>query len=508
MPYYRMKVNNTIVLDGPPLASAVEDGVINLIDIRRSYDGPSELRFRVYGDPGTPRFGADAKVVLYREEVLVFEGLTSLPRRSWATDRYPYSEYTAFDYSNLLRRGTVLDENDNQSIALAGNTVGAIVTSLLELAGAQLSAERVGLEEVVNFSGGAASLPAFPVTLQGESFDEALRRIAAAAPGVALVMLPGASEGLSRYTFVNLYASSPYQLLIDSTRVLSLAIQQSLDDRCGAVRVLQGNTQGEAEVEFESEVELSPDWTDDEASQWTWSDYYLRNSGDQQGDNSHVYRRFSYEDPSDEISENSLRVALVRTQPNNEDPDYGWQRNQIVDLNTTEKKVLLRWPAIRNIPNRKIWFFNAHDPGHVKPALAKMKYTNNFSAQAPIVIAEVRVPGTGFSGRAYEIAKRTCAFEKIITVPAGVTREAYAQAAFRAFTEPLVIGSVPVEDPLPDDLWRLDRRINIATAGGIATGFESMSAPMRAFTVKFMSGETATVEFNRDDTQILGEGGR
>lgn len=509
MPRYRLKINDTTVLNGPPLAVAEGDGVVDLIDFRRGYDGPAELRFRVYGDPGTPRFGADARVVLYRDDVLVFEGLTSLPRRSWSTDRYPHCEYTAFDYSNLLRRGTVLDENDNQSIALAGNTVGAIVTSLLELAGGQLTAERVGLEAEVNYRGGADALPAFPVTLQGQSFDEALRKIAAAAPGVALVMLPGFEEGESRYTFVNLYGSSPYQLLIDATRVPSLAIQQSIDDRCGAVRVLQGITQGETEFDLDQEVELTPDWTEDEENEWTWDDFFTRDKDGAPRSLAHVYRRFTYADPDDEITEATIPVGMTEVEPNELDPEDGiWQRNEVVELNTSEKKVLLRWPSIRKLPNRKVYWFNKWDPGHAKPAATKMQYNASYTGQVPIVIEEQRLPGTGFGGRAYELAKQTCAFEKIITVPGGVTRAAYAQVAFRAFTEPLVNGSIPINEPLPADLWQLDRRINVATVGGHTTGFESMQAPLQSITVEFGGGESGSIEFNRDDTKILGEGNR
>lgn len=488
------------------LASAAQpDATGELVEFSRSYEEPASLTFRVFSPAWEPPFGADATVLLYRDGVLVFEGLTGLPRSIIGVGKYPAVEYIARDYSDLMRRGTVLGEDEYTSVQLAPGSLGSVAGQLIDLVGEDIAGDRIKLQAKVEYRGGAEAIECFPVTLEGESIDEAMRKIAASAPGVGVVMLPGEQPNESLYTFVNLYASPGYTVDIETVFVGDLTVEQSLEGRAGAVSTIRGETVGQVDVEYDEVEELTPDWTEAEQRAWKWEDAFERNvDGERFSPRVHVHRRFKYSNPA--ITEESPMAADVETVPTTE-PSI-WQRVAVESIDIENQTITLVLPAITKLKQNNASRNNPFHPGKCKPARVKLRYSISGTGSLPISIAAHRVPSDGFAGRAYQLAPRTCGYVKVITVPDGVSKEQYAADAFRAFSEPTVFGSIPLNDDLPADLWMLDRRINIASPSIATTGFEAMMAPMRGVRVNFDGGGSASIEFNRDDAELLGEGGR
>lgn len=502
---FSLFVNGTSILPSPVGAAEAAEGIGELVEFSRSFDEPAQLRFRIFDPPWQPQFGADASVLLYRDDVLVFEGLTGMPKSAVGATKYPAVEYTAMDFADLLRRGTVLNADGYSTVPLAPGSLKSVVDQLLELVGEELAGDRVGLPATVQYRGGADAIQTFPVTLEGESIDEAMRKIAASAPGVGVVMLPGSEPDQSQYTFVNLYASSAYSLEIDATRVDDLEIEQSLEDRAGAVMTLRGETTGQVDVEYDSEEELTPDWTAEQEANWSWHDAFERNSdGERYSGVKDVHRRFKYSDAA--ITEDTPMIANVEIIPGVE-PSI-WQRVAIESRDIENKAITLVLPAVTRPRQTNASRNNPFDYGRSQPAAVKLQYQVSGTGSLPIEIASHRFPADGFAGRAYQIAPRRCGYVKVITVPDGVNKEQYAADAFRAFSEPTFRGSIPLNEDLPGKLWLLDRRINITAPATVTTGYEAMLAPMRGIRVTFEGGGSASIEFGRDDADLLGEGRR
>ncbi|MCB9852761.1 MAG: hypothetical protein H6819_06670 [Phycisphaerales bacterium] len=507
MAVYSLFINDTSILGSPGNIGQSADGIGDIVEFSRSYDDLAKLTIRMFDPPWEPRFGADATVLLYRDGVLVFEGLTGMPRSVVGVRNFPVVEYVASDYAELLRRGSVLTVDGDAAVSLAPGALSSVVDQLLTLVTDELTGTRINLPATVQYFGGADAVETFPVSLQGESIDEAMRKIAAAAPGVGVAMLPGSEPGQSQYSFVNLYGSPHYSLEIDATLAGDLSIEQSLEGRAGAVKTLRGQTTGQVDVEYNNIETLTADWTADEQAKWRWQDAFERNKDGERFSNLvHVHRRFKYADAA--ITEDTPKVADVETIPG-ASPDEGiWQRVAIESIDTEAKTITLVLPAITMLKQTNASRNNPFHPGKSQPARVKLRYHVSGTGSLPINIAANRVPTDGFGGRAYQLAPRTCGFEKVITVPDGVNKERYADAAFRAFSEPTIVGSIPLNEDLPAALWFLNRRINIAAPSTVTTGYESMQAPMRGVRVTFDDGGAATIDFSRDDADMLGEGAR
>ncbi len=508
MASYSLMINGvTVAASSGPIGSSPAPGAsVSLVSFERNYDDPSELVFRVLGDWRDTPYPPDSSVVLKVDGVIVFEGLLHLPRPVLATHEYPAVEYTAYDRSRALRGPAAVNAQGFPEINLPGGTLASVAAAYFALAADELTARGVSASPA--FNSGADAVACFPVSINGETIDEAVRQIAAAAPGVRVLMAPPASiGGDSVYTFVRLMESPLFDVTLDDERVQSLDIQPNVDGRCGAVRTLGGQTQGSADVEAEEDVALTPAWNPALEPDWRLRDAYEKTPAGSpfDADKSLVFRAYTWED--DGITEDRIRRAMIRIVDDPNPLDAVWQPRAIESVDAENKTVILKRPAIPpyHLRNR-LQALNPNHKGRSVAVPAKLRVAESGTASTPIYIVSFRVPEDGFAGRAFQMMPITCGYEKTVVVPGGVDREQYANDAFAALSEPVVTGSVPLDEGLPAALWRLDRRINLRTNSHGATGYEDLRAPLLGVSHQWAAGETATLQFNRDDSVALAEG--
>ena len=504
MAVYQLFINSNLVVASPGGGSTPPAGtpVISLDTFERNYEGPSELVFRCHCDWRSPPYAADSVVTLLRDEREVFRGLLDLPRPLASVRSDPQVQYTAHGLGHALSNPTVVDDNDNASIALQPATLEEVVNTYLVYVSETLTA--YGVDPTVQYLRGAGGIQTFPVTLEAESVDGGFRRIAAAAPGVHLLLLADPNGGAPRYTFVNVWASPAYSLVMDDLRIEDLSIQRSIEGRAGAVRTLQGETLGSADVTLNQLRDLAPAWNPALEAEWTLSNAFSHLDNGTKDALADVYRVFSFAAFAGEITPDTPMTALVEAIPDEVNPR--WQRVSIVSVNWNAKTVTLNLPAVKALGKYRAGRYNPNEPGRAKPAPVRLQFAPSGSASTPIIINSVRFPEVGFSGTAYQLAPITCGYEKIIQVPPGVNTEDYVRDAHAALSEPTASGSVPIAGDLPDALWALDRRVNVSTASHGQTGYESLNAPLMGVRLAFAAGGSATLELDKDQTELLREG--
>ncbi len=501
-------INGVTVAASPgPLGGSPAPGTeVSMVSFERNYDDPAELVIRVHGDWRDAPYPPDSSAVLMVDGVIVFEGLLYLPRPVLTTNEYPAVEYSIYDRSRALRGPAAVNAQGFPEINLPGGTLAAVAAAYFALAADELTARGVSASPA--FASDAGAVACFPVSINGETIDQAVRQIAAAAPGVRVVMTPPSSiGGLSAYTFVRLMESPIADVTIDATRVQSLDIQPSVEGRCGAVKTLGGQTQGSADVEAEEDVALTPAWNPALESNWSLREAYEKKENGTPADPDLyiVFRAYTWEE--DDIDEARIRRAMIRIVDDPNPLDALWQERSIESVDVENKTVILKRPAIPPYHVRnKLSALNPNHKGRSVAVPAKLRVAQSGTATTPIYITSFRVPEDGFAGRAYQMMPITCGYEETIAVPAGVDREQYARDAFAALSEPVISGSVPLDEGLPSDVWRLDRRINLRTDSHGATGYEDLRAPLLGVSQQWAAGETATLQFNRDDSVALAEG--
>lgn len=503
MASYVLTVNGTVVASsGSPLDTAT------LVSFTRNYDDPAELVFRVQGDFRNAPYPVDAVVQLTLDGATVFDGYTYVPRPVYSAGEYPAVEYTAYDRSRALRGPSAENSNGYPEISLPGGTLASVANAYFALAADLLRS--VNVSEIPLFTGDAGDVTCFPVSINGETVDEAIRNIAAAAPGVRVFMAPPVSQGQRcHYQFVRLVRSPLADVVIDQRRVQSLIIQPRIERRCGAVKTLGGQTQASADVETHEDVELFPAW--DPANQPAWT---RREAYQLKPDNTFanpelaiVYRRYGW--IAEGVTKDRIRSAMIRIVDEPNPLDALWQERAIESIDEESQTVLLRRPAIAPYHTRnRLAFMNPNLRGRAVGVPAKLRVALAGSASTPIYITSYRVPASGFAGRAYQLAPFTCGYEQKISVPAGVNHEQYARDAFEALSEPTVVGSVPFNEHLPAEFWLLNRRINLRTQNNGATGYENLEAPLLGVSQTWAAGGTSSLDFDRDDTVTLAGGAR
>ena len=507
MAAFELIINGINVLprtDGRPLVGSAIPA--SLVSFERNYDDPSRLVIQFNRDWRSPPFPADTPVSLTRDGVVVFEGLLDLPRPIASVGEYPIVEYSAFDRSRLLRFPSAVDDQGKPIIGLQAGPLVNLVNQFLGFVSATLTEK--GVDPTVAYLNGADLIESFPVSLENESIDTGFRRIAAAAPGVRIFLKPGDEGDPPRYTFVNIFGSPAHDLVIDREFVPSLSIQQSIDGRAGAIKTLSRSTVGSADVVLDRSELLIPAWDPNDEAKWRFSDAFSIDEDGNPPPLADVYRLFSFAAFADDITEEIPLVANVEVIPDEVPANSRWQKVGVGSVDYQNKTLRTNQPALKGFEAHKAGTLNLYEPGRAKPTQTRLLFSQSGTAVTTIFIEGARFPVTGFSGRAVELAPVTCAYEKIVDVPGGVNPVKFAADAHRALSEPIVSGSVPLNQEPPDELWFLDRRINLRTDEHGLSGHEGLNAPMLGVDVSFDNGITSNVRFNRDDSELLGEGER
>lgn len=526
-PVYRLKVGGATV----PAALRV-----SVTAYEASFDGPAQLTLRCDCDWTAPPWPAAQTVEFFVDGVRRFAGLTSLPQPYVDDKNRRWVEYECLDLADHAARlfpKNFIGDPDNEiytyGFTLNPAPLAQVLAQYLALPDVASMFDRCGIDPAPLYSGGAQVIECFPVSLDAQSIDSAMRAIAAAAPGVACILdcTMGEARTKPAYRFVNLYGTEVHDLNYDAVRVERLAIKASLEGRCGAVVTQSGETVGTGDFSFDQHYTLSPAWNrspidpDDPAELtledfWSFTDAAAVDQAGQPTERAKVFRLFSFADAADPPSPDSMLTVEQRVYQDPDDPALDiWRPVRFDAPDYEQMTVLLKEPALRpgirtaeaEARARAAARFNIHEPGRCKgkECAVRLSWLSGQSGRAIILIPGLRYPASGYSGRAAQLDPLRGRTERIITIPAGVNRAQYVQFAHAQLSEPKYEGEIPLYRALPSELWPMDRRVNVVCDTG-ATGYEALRAPMAGISIDFENGGMATVQLSRDTTETLKEG--
>lgn len=528
-----MAVTYTLYLGGVPRLDL--NGPVNLpsrytgieiVKLERSYDEPTKLTFMLIGEWAPYPFGADVLVELYQGAVRVFEGLTDLPSVIFTADNQKAVQYTAEDRRAAMDQ-VIAKTSPEQlpdfpppervpQINLPAGPLSVAVDALLVHVGVDMLEK--GLAAVVNYVGSAETLLSRGITVSDASIDRAFIELAASAPGCRVMINPSGG-GAPRYTMVNLFGTATRDVYIDETRISELPIQASTKGRAGAVKIYGGLTHGSTSARFNHHLELVPAWDPEKEKEWSQD----RAGGlmnihpfiPEQEELFKVFRTFLFRYPgaSQEVPMNSTIGCVLRKGRNingdGNDLDNYFETAGIDTIDFEAGTVTLREPAVRRATPSVRSCPGLQRGGNVDEELnpqAYLAWSDEDTANVDITITPIRYPETGFAGRAVALSPIKCAVEMVVTAPPGVDRNIYAVQAWMAYSEPIISGSLPINEDLPSDLFFLGRRINLRTRSHGGTGFEEMAAPIMGVSVTFGPHIQSELEFSRDFSALVSGG--
>lgn len=479
--------------DGSQRPSLVEP-----VSLERSYDGPAVLTMFVRGDARRRTYSADATVILTRDDDVVFTGLLQLPRATAQTGDPGGTEYQAVDRSTLAANRRAVDSNGATKWQSGYGELSAVANGFLaKMAGAL---GPVGVEVSARFIN-CGGIPIYPLAFDGVSIDAGLRQIAAAAPGVRLLMGPGDSQ----YVFVGAYRS-PELLINASSEILgAVDIIQSLEGCCGAVKT---NSRNETlSYALAGIADLQPAWDSSLQSQWSLVNAMSMNTDGSEGGLSSVFRVFRIVPPMLlPPPRDGDEMWVEQRAPDGTLPP--WNRRDISRIDLAAGLVETRDPIIGYIKPTKAGRRNAMIPGQSLPGIARLRYVQRGSGEH--TVEGSRYPLSGYQGRAVQLAPISMAFEKLIEVPAlpqgSFNHALYARAAWEVLSEPVTQGTVTIAGDPPAGIFGLDRRISLAATSGAPTGYESMRAPLNGIRIEFAGGMRTTLSFNTQRSVLLAGG--
>ncbi len=495
MALYELKVNDTILLATPAGddPQPPEGDPVTLLDFRRDYEQPAKLTFAIGRDIFGAALTPDSLVQLRIDNQLVFTGLLDPVQPSARENEPPAQIYTARDHAAALQQAHLTDVYDRQTIHLDAGRLSDVLAEYLTHCDAEL--ERVGVSTEILFSAGAGELWTYPTSVSAEDVDAGFRAIAANTLGAACFVDP--NGGSPAYRFVPLWHSDTYDVAFEQLRIGEFTLRTSTDDRVGAVRTVASVDVGEYEEWIERA--MLPAWDSVHAGADT--PHNAATDGDGRDPETYDtdgriyrYRLWSFAAFADDLSTDMEMYAFS---PVVNDADQRRVVYEVEAINWQDKTVLLKYPAYRthNLDNAF-----GHDPFNAPAGDVYLRF--RIKARANINTPSYRKPTEGFAGRAVALRPITCAVEKIIEVPPGITISEYAAQALQVLSEPVTEGSIPFNDDMPLDLVGLDRRINVVRTSGGTTGYEQLAAPLRGITFDFQQYR-GTLEFSDDQTSLM-----
>lgn len=471
-----------MALDSDYPGAGVAD--LQLESLSRSYDAPAELAFSTVGGS---RWPADTRVRLLLDTQPVFVGLLDLPTMTHSARDAGRTAYRAFDRSRLLA-GRTSEGADGQT---SGETQYGDLSVVADayLAAVSGVVAGAGVATTGGYVGGAAGVPCYPISIEAESVESVLRRIASAAPGVRVHMR--AAE--PKYSFVRLRGTEIVNIAIENCSDVS--ITETLEGCCGAVQTRARSTSVSGEVTVA--LLLAPAWEQGQQAAWTLS----------QAASSIVFRMWSYGASS--IGAAALPNPTAAMWLEVQRVSGGaWERvSQISSgqINYVAKTLWSQEPLLGGFVERVAARRNPNIPGYaVPPPGVRLVFTLSGSGTVPIPVA--RYPANGYSGRAYSIAPESMGFSRTIDVPslpsgASFDPARWTRAMHDAVSEPATRGTLTVMGDPTAALCGLERRISLV--GGRRTGYESLAAPLMSIEVDFAARQY-TLGFDSREPVLMG----
>lgn len=495
-PQIKLEVAGDIIASNIDAEPAVRSDV-DVQRLTRNYDGPAELAFSLRGQWLPNEFAAGLAVRFWINGDLAFEGRTNLPRIGGSPAGLS-TDFICHDGSSIYRAATTLTGNTAWKINTG--TLASAVAALFTQVGTQLGEMGLSITPVWSPTG-AAGIPTLPVAIENLSVDDAVRKIAAAAPGVRVFVDP--NGGTPAYHFVQLFGSLVSEITIGLsaggvTRVVSdVQIERSLEGRCGAVRCNSRQASGSTAYTTDPTL-LTPAWDTALESTWTLDDWKQTDAAGAETAKSLVFRKFSFAGlPAGQPSAGAQILMQVSV-------PVGSGVNQWMDVeidpdtvDLAARTITLKEPLLLGVPARRQARRNALIPGNARAASARIKFREKSSGT--VTVPGTRYPTSGFAGTAYGLDAVAMAFEQPVEVPEGIDQASYAAAAHAVLSEPTVKGSLTLENEMPDDFYRLARRINIRRTVGV-TGYEDLRAPLMAVDLRVLGGPTLLLDFSTERT--------
>lgn len=507
-------VTYSLKVDG----AAVEQQQVrhSIVRYEANYDGPASLVVQCHVDWRSAPFAPDALVELFAAGARVFVGRFDPPRPFVSADNEQFVEYTVRDLRDHAARIVPFNPQGQPSFSLSPGRLDAVLAEYLATPEVLAALAACGIDAAAAFVGGAEELETFPVSLDRASLDEAMRQIAANAPGVG-VRLDAASNP-PRYQFVNIFDAPLYDLVVDESRMAELDLIPGIDGRAGAVQTLAGQTTGTTPEQPLTQVGLlAADWDSlpnpttglTPEQEWVISDAAEDDAGAPLS-RAYVYRRFSFSHlligpvPPTPGSAVAAEVRIYQDAENA--ANDRWKRVDILAIDWEAGKLYLKEPALRHSAAAFFGRYNVHEPGRSKGASVRMRWSAAAGGRTTIYIEAERHPPVGFAGRILDYAPVRGATVKLISVPAGVNRVRYVQQAHAALSEPEWSGRIPLAGDLPAELWQFGRRVNLLSSSHGPTGYEALAAPIKGLRVSFAAGGEAEIELSTYPASTLREG--
>lgn len=481
-------IAGSVVAGNDPAHPAVRNDT-SIVSLRRDFVSPAELTLTTTGwKPSI--FAVEAAVRLYVGGVAVFDGLL-MPPELPADDRgRAETLWRAVDRSAIPRSAT--SSSGATTFTIASKYLWQAVPELLAHIATPMA--EMGISAPAYFDGGAANVVCLPVTFNNVTVAEAIRLLAAAAPGVGVYLFYDAALGTNRWRFVRGHGLPATNVVIEDSIIGDVRIETSLDGRAGAVMTNPRQASGVVS-NWQTTATLNAAWDAlVQTNSWTAeiSDAHDSNGGAMPS--YYVFRRFSYAHLGDVIGDGTKVKVLIQQSAA---PTVTWVEEEVDEdqIDTANKTITLRYPAVH--PRADV-----RTPGKATAGAVKLRYQNSNSGY--VTVPGTRYPASGFSGKVTTIAPTLMAHVLNIEVPDGIDHAAYAQSAHAAYSEPLYRGEVSFKySAIPGACYDMLGRFNFSSVKVGATGYESIAAPMTGFEVSFGGGGLMAVSLNSEKSPLV-----
>lgn len=493
MAKYELKIGGKKVQVGttaPPSPGGTTKPWAALESIRVAYEQPRELAFRWYGPN-----------IQYQDVELLIDGVVrfggkALTRRFTPGIRnndlvtcYGYEELIkGFDLMSAL---TFYPEFQTPE----GSTLRSICDQIAE--GLTLAATfdpdlaAVGL--VPTFVGATSDIvPNFHV--RGATVGSALSELSTSVPGFTWIIDP-AKKTLN---IVLVFNAPPITLTVgqDQIDARQSELTESMRDRYSAVRII-----GQSADNLEDHaIDLGYAWDRTLEANWTFNAAGQATSGSSlsQSRNANVFRRFSFDAQSayEMRLDQQLQLLQVARNPDN---SLSYISIEIGAIDLNNGFIWSKFPAPDVILDNNGQVVNPKIHGKCMPPVGMaLIYKRTIGSQIP----GLRKPDSGYTGTANSIYKLRR--EKTVYLPnEDITLDRVGRMLDMK-KDVLYEGPLAINMDVPDAIWNLNARINLAITGGQSTGLENANMILRAFEHNFRAGQTV-LELGTDKSAYLGD---
>lgn len=449
--------------------------------LTQSYQNPCELQFGWYGDSRL----LGAKVKLTVDGTTRFDG--------WAYERRVPSDlgqrdtYICLDAKEKARE-VVIENTETAYPAWTFNdeSVSNILSGLLASdSGAAVRARGA----CSGFSGAPSEKIPF-IELRNMSFAAAVEAVCNTIPGTVSLVDPATQT----WKIINIFDAPATPITLGSDWVISDYLSESLRDRWTAIR-MYGQWEsfyvpGSAACTYEWDEALQANWTWDGSLESTASD------AENETGNGDVYRKFGFAAVKEQVSrEVPLRLLQQVEYPGG---TYRYFPIKIAKIDYANGFLWTEAPVIRPTRRDRAVADNVRSPGKAKPpAGVFLQYTAGSA-----ILPGARAPQSGHSGTAHSVYglenERIVIEENNLDVTAD-----RAWRILRAKCDVIVEGEIVLAGDVPNNLWKLNKRINIARASA-KTGWENVGAILASLSHDFQAKRT-TLNLSSDKSPWSGE---